>query len=44
MAYEHDNPPGLMLWQRTYFDGLGPRVTNYKVGRDRIDFTALRAK
>lgn len=44
MAYEHDNPPGLMLWQRTYFDGLGPRVTDYKVGRDRIDFTALRAK
>ena len=44
MAYEHDNPPGLMLWQRTYFDGLGPRVTAYKVGRDRIDFSELHAK
>jgi peptide/nickel transport system substrate-binding protein len=44
MAYEHDNPPGLMLWQRTFFDGVGPRVTAYKVGRDRVDFAELRAK
>ncbi len=41
MAYERDNPPGIMLWRKASFDGLSRRVTGYNATFDRIQFTEL---
>jgi peptide/nickel transport system substrate-binding protein len=43
MAYERDNPPGLLLWRRASFDGLGPRVKTYDASHERVDFPGLEA-
>ncbi|MEQ8507482.1 MAG: hypothetical protein RIB43_00655 [Rhodospirillaceae bacterium] len=43
MAYERDNPPGIMLWRRTSFDGLSARVVNYEADRDQLRFDLLSA-
>lgn len=41
MAYERDNPPGIMLWRRTSFDGLNSKVINYEANRDHLRFDLL---
>jgi peptide/nickel transport system substrate-binding protein len=41
LAYERDNPPGIMLWRKASFDGLSGRVTGYKATLDRVQFTEL---
>lgn len=41
MAYERDNPPGIMLWRRTSFDGLSTSVSNYQADRDFLRFDLL---
>jgi peptide/nickel transport system substrate-binding protein len=38
MEYEFKNPPGIFLWQTAQFDGLGPRVKNYNVIADVVQF------
>lgn len=43
MAHEHDDPPGIMLWPRAAFDGLGPRIKTYVAGQDRVNFADLMA-
>lgn len=42
MAYERDNPPGIMLWRRTSFDGLSSKVSDYDADRDYLRFDLLR--
>lgn len=44
MAHENDNPPGLLLWPRVAFDGLGPRVANFVTGQDRVLFDRLTVR
>ena len=41
MAYERDNPPGIMLWRRTSFDGLNSKVADYDADRDYLRFDLL---
>ena len=42
---EHDNPPGIFLWDNKAFDGVGPRVRGFEslidfIPLDRIDLVA----
>jgi peptide/nickel transport system substrate-binding protein len=41
MAAEHDNPPGIILWQSPGFDGVSHRVSGYKASEDFIPFHDL---
>ena len=41
LAYEHDNPPGIFLWQTPSFDAVAARVTAYDVIADGIPFHEL---
>lgn len=36
LKHEHENPPGIFLWQNVSFEGLGPRVREYWSGADTI--------
>lgn len=36
LKHEHENPPGIFLWQNVSFEGLGPRVKEYWSGADTI--------
>lgn len=36
LRHEHENPPGIFLWQNVSFEGLGPRVKEYWSGADSI--------
>lgn len=36
LRHEHENPPGIFLWQNVSFEGLGPRVKDYWSGADTI--------
>ena len=42
MAYEHDNPPGIFLWQTPVFDGLAPAVAGYRVIGDVVRFDEIQ--
>ncbi|MCB2107411.1 MAG: ABC transporter substrate-binding protein [Rhodobacteraceae bacterium] len=44
MAYEHDNPPGILLWRRLSFDQVSARVQNYVADRDYFRFDLLEVK
>ncbi len=37
LAYERDNPPGLMLWQRPDFDAVSGNVTGYQPIQDVLN-------
>ncbi len=41
MAHEHDNPPGLILWQTPYFDGVAKRVIGYSATEEQIPFHSM---
>lgn len=41
MAYERDNPPGILLWRRVSFDGLSKDVSRYEADRDFLRFDLL---
>jgi len=41
LAYERDNPPGILMWQSPAFDAIGERVTYYDVVADGVPFDAL---
>ena len=41
LAYERENPPGILMWQAPAFDAVAARVTNYKVEADVLSFDAL---
>lgn len=41
LAYERDNPPGILMWQSPAFDALAARVTSYKVEADVLAFDEL---
>ena len=43
-AFQLLDPPGLLLWQGVAFDGVGPRVTGYRVVEDVIQFDELGLK
>lgn len=36
LRHEHENPPGIFLWQNVSFEGLGARVKEYWSGADTI--------
>lgn len=36
LRHEHENPPGIFLWQNVSFEGLGPLVKEYWSGADTI--------
>jgi ABC-type transport system substrate-binding protein len=44
LAYERDNPPGILMWQSPAFDALGPQVTYYDVIADVVPFHDLDVK
>jgi peptide/nickel transport system substrate-binding protein len=41
LAAERDNPPGLILWQTPYFDGVAARVSGYRASEEQIPFHAI---
>ncbi|MBL8629521.1 MAG: ABC transporter substrate-binding protein [Rhodospirillaceae bacterium] len=41
MAHERDNPPGIILWQTPYFDGVAKRVTGYSATEEHIPFHSI---
>ena len=41
MAHEHDNPPGIFMWQTPAFDAVAARVKTYTVSADVLDFREL---
>lgn len=41
LAYERDNPPGILMWQSPAFDAVSKRVTRYSVGADVLAFHEL---
>ena len=41
LAYEYDNPPGILTWQSPAFDAVAGRVTHYNVIADVVPFYAL---
>lgn len=41
LAYERDNPPGILMWQSPAFDAVAARVTNYEVEADVLSFHSL---
>lgn len=41
LAHEHENPPGLLLWQAPAFDGLAQHVKGYAPVQDVINFHEL---
>jgi peptide/nickel transport system substrate-binding protein len=41
-AYERDQPPGILLWQRPDFDAVSPRVEGYAPVQDLIGLEHLR--
>lgn len=42
LRHEHENPPGIFLWQNVSFEGLGPRVKDYWSGADTIQVENIR--
>jgi len=36
MRHEHENPPGIFLWQSVSFEGLGPLIYHYWSGADTV--------
>lgn len=38
LAAERDNPPGILLWQNPYFDGVSKRVIGYSATEEQIPF------
>lgn len=41
LAYERDNPPGILMWQSPAFDAVAARVTSYSVEADVLAFDQL---
>ncbi|MBL8643788.1 MAG: hypothetical protein JNK21_07630, partial [Rhodospirillaceae bacterium] len=41
LAHERDNPPGIILWQTPYFDGVAKRVTGYSATEEQIPFHTI---
>jgi hypothetical protein len=41
LAYERDNPPGILMWQAPAFDAVAARVTGYEVIADVLSFHTL---
>lgn len=41
LAYERDNPPGLLLWQRPDFDAVSGSVAGYQPIQDALQFERL---
>ena len=41
LAYERDNPPGILMWQSPAFDAVAERVTSYDVDADVLSFHTL---
>ena len=41
LRHEHNNPPGIFLWQGVSFEGLGPRVKAYWSGGDTMRVEAI---
>lgn len=41
LKHEHDNPPGILMWQTPAFDAVASRVTHYGVIADVVPFDAL---
>jgi peptide/nickel transport system substrate-binding protein len=41
LAYERDNPPGLLMWQSPAFDAVSARVKEYMVEADVLSFHTL---
>lgn len=41
LAYERDNPPGILMWQSPAFDAVSKRVTSYTVEADVLEFHEL---
>ncbi len=41
LAYERENPPGILMWQSPAFDAVGKRVTYYDVIADVVPFHNL---
>lgn len=41
LAYERDNPPGILMWQSPAFDAVAARVTQYGVEADVLAFHEL---
>lgn len=41
LAYERNNPPGILMWQSPAFDAVAARVTQYSVEADVLSFHEL---
>ena len=44
LAYERDNPPGVLLWPGIAFDAVASHVQDYVVEQDFLRFDLLKLK
>ena len=44
LAYERDNPPGILLWRGVAFDGIGNNVKDFRTLNGFVSFHKIALK